>query len=80
MNRQNSNLFPQCLICNQTPVQGIGGGILLCKQFLCDACQDKMVSCSIDEPFYLQACERLKTLWHSSTGVVKSTGQRTGSR
>ena len=71
---QDSNLLPQCLICGQTPDQGIIGGVLIRKHFLCDACQERILETSIEEPFYQQMKEGLKELWAAPFRVKTAEG------
>jgi hypothetical protein len=56
-------LLPVCMICEQTPPQGIAGGMLVSGRFLCARCEREIVRAQVDDSRYAHLKERLKKLW-----------------
>ena len=63
------SLLPKCIICGEVPANGIMGGIFVKGQFLCDCCEQRIVS--LDEQKqspetmedYALITSKLKKLW-----------------
>ncbi|KKM12887.1 hypothetical protein SY88_01320 [Clostridiales bacterium PH28_bin88] len=56
-------LLPVCLLCEKTPEQGIRGGILVSRRFLCEQCQKEIIGLNAGDARYPRLIERLKRLW-----------------
>ncbi|MHB1419971.1 MAG: sigma factor G inhibitor Gin [Bacillota bacterium] len=59
----NDNLFPRCIVCCQTPNEGICGGFVISRRFLCYACEGKIVRMQAGDSSYSLVVDRLKGIW-----------------
>lgn len=63
-------LLPVCVVCDQTPPRGIGGGILVSGHFLCTRCEQEIVRARVGDGRYFQIKEKIKKIWgHAKPGV-----------
>ncbi|MHB1126083.1 MAG: sigma factor G inhibitor Gin [Bacillota bacterium] len=60
---QSNNLFPRCIVCCQTPNEGILGGFRISGRFLCYACEGKIVYMQTGDSSYSLVVDRLKGIW-----------------
>ncbi len=56
-------VLPVCLICEQTPPDGIAGGILVSGRFLCAACEDEIVHIRVGDSRYSHLKDKVKRIW-----------------
>ncbi|HHW39718.1 MAG TPA: hypothetical protein GXX19_00945 [Syntrophomonadaceae bacterium] len=56
-------VLPVCLICEQTPPDGIAGGILVSGRFLCAACEDEIVHTRVGDSRYSHLKDKVKRIW-----------------
>ncbi|NLJ99840.1 MAG: hypothetical protein GX318_01205 [Clostridia bacterium] len=64
MDNGKDNLLPKCIACESTPPGGINDGILICRKFLCTACEEDIIKTPIEDSNYLRHRECLKKMWY----------------
>ena len=60
------SLLPHCIVCGEIPERGIMGGIFVQGQFLCDECEQNIVTLdgeALSNEEYLAVADKLKGLW-----------------
>lgn len=55
-------LLPRCVLCEQVPRLGISDGFLLYGQFICSACETKILTLAYHDPNYQELVERLRRI------------------
>lgn len=56
-------VLPVCLICEQTPPDGIAGGILVSGRFLCASCEEEIVRARVGDSRYYHLKDKIKRIW-----------------
>lgn len=62
-------LVPICYICEEVPTTGIANGMMLFKQFLCESCQDKIMTVTSDDKEYHYILNKIRELWETQPQV-----------
>jgi len=60
---ESGKLLPVCIICEQVPLEGIMGGLVITGNFICDDCQRELLSIACDDEKYKVFQEKLKKIW-----------------
>lgn len=55
-------LLPRCCICEEVPSDGIKGGYLINKFFVCTSCERKILDAEVGSPAYLEILELIKRI------------------
>jgi len=56
-------ILPRCGICNQVPEEGIRGGLIIKKAFICNKCQNKMINIDVGSPEYEVILNKIKKIF-----------------
>lgn len=56
-------LLPICVICEETPLDGIAGGILVSGRFLCARCEEEIVRMQVGDSRYSRYKDKIKKIW-----------------
>ncbi|MBO8169896.1 MAG: sigma factor G inhibitor Gin [Thermoanaerobacteraceae bacterium] len=56
-------LLPVCLVCKKTPDQGIGEGLFINNQFICELCEREIVNLTSGSDRYDYILHSLKSIW-----------------
>lgn len=59
----SGKLLPVCIICEQVPLAGIMGGVVITGNFICANCQEELLSINSDDTKYKLFQEKLKKIW-----------------
>jgi len=55
-------LLPQCYFCGEVPSQGIHGGVIIKKAFICSACEENIVNLKVGSTNYRAVVNKLKEI------------------
>ncbi len=55
-------LLPRCALCENVPEQGIRGGYLINKSFICSGCEKKIIDTEVGSPAYQSLLEMIKRI------------------
>lgn len=56
-------LLPRCSFCSQVPKDGIHGGMMIRKAFICYACEQEIVSLDVGSNRYQLVVNKLKEIF-----------------
>mgnify|MGYP000894033453 CR=1 FL=1 len=56
-------LLPRCYFCGQVPDEGIRGGVIIKKAFICRQCETQIVDLQIGSPVYEIVIKKIKKLF-----------------
>jgi|LSQX01.2.fsa_nt_gb hypothetical protein len=56
------NLLPRCYFCGEVPAQGIHGGVMIKKAFICSACEQDIVHLQVGSTDYRVVINKLKEI------------------
>lgn len=55
-------LLPRCAICEEVPNEGIKGGYLINKSFVCSSCERRILDTEVGSPAYQEILELIKKI------------------
>lgn len=56
-------LLPRCHLCGNVPEKGIRGGVKIKRVFICEQCEQQIVTLQIGTDNYQYLIEELKKIW-----------------
>lgn|GEM_PF-1507344 len=56
-------LLPRCYLCGNVPKGGIRGGVKIKKAFICEQCEQQIVSLQAGTSNYQNLIEEIKKIW-----------------
>lgn len=56
-------LLPRCSFCSQVPKDGIRGGMMIRKAFICYACEQEIVNLEVGSHRYQTVVNKLKEIF-----------------
>lgn len=56
-------LLPRCCFCSQVPREGIHGGMIIRKAFICCACEQEIVNLDVGSNQYQMVVNKLKEIF-----------------
>jgi hypothetical protein len=59
----SGKLLPICVICEQIPLEGIMGGLVINGIFICAQCEEELLSIKSGDVKYKLFQEKLKRIW-----------------
>lgn len=60
--RPKALLLPICAICGEVPEQGIAGGYMLNKSFICNGCEERIINTEIGTRQYQEILKLIKKI------------------
>jgi len=48
-------ILPVCIVCGRIPKKGIAGGIFIRRRFLCESCENMLLTAAYESQDYLRA-------------------------
>ncbi|HHW62197.1 MAG TPA: hypothetical protein GX404_09860 [Syntrophomonadaceae bacterium] len=57
-----NNLLPRCAICEDVPVKGIAGGMKIRRAFICNQCEQKIVTMDVESQEYHAMVSTIKNI------------------
>lgn len=58
-----TKILPICLICKETPLNGMRDGIMIGGKFICSTCEEDIVNISYHDDSYYDLLNSLKKIW-----------------
>jgi len=55
-------LLPRCYFCGEVPPQGIHGGMIIKKAFICSACEEEIVHLQVGSTNYRRVVNKLREI------------------
>ena len=62
-------ILPVCIICGKVPKKGIAGGIFIRRRFLCEDCENMLLTAANGSHDYLRAVMGLSSIAKSLTQI-----------
>ena len=59
MERDSTYAVHECIVCEQRKDHGI----TICNQFICESCEQEMITTDVKEPKYPMFVKRLRRIW-----------------
>lgn len=60
--KEKAVLLPRCAICEEVPFEGIKGGYLINKYFVCTKCEQKIINTEVGSTAYHEILELVKRI------------------
>lgn len=59
---KSDNLLPRCAICENVPAEGIAGGMKIRRAFICNQCEEKIVTMDVGSQEYHAMVSTIKSI------------------
>lgn len=55
-------LLPRCYFCGEVPREGIHGGVIIKRAFICHSCEEQIIDLEVGSLHYREVIDKLKEI------------------